>query len=375
MIAWLLLAAAAPALQWSAEVGEGYSSPVVQDKLVCAVGRKGTNEMVVCLDRTSGKVAWRDQYVAPFTKSQYATKMAPGPFSAPVVAQGTLFTLGASAHLRAYDIGSGKLKWQRTPPMPVVTSRMFFGTAMTPLFDEKQNRLVVFWGDDGAGELVSLDPATGKTMWSFKGEHPVYSNIVVATIAGVRQYITLGEQNAFAVEPSTGRLLWKIAFKDEYNENVVTPVVVGDLVILSAIRKPTAAFTIAKTAEGWVTRQKWSNAEVPMYLSNPVLVGDRLYGLSSRGKGMLFALDIRTGKTLYKSEGRYAENAQFVVDGKTLYAMTSQGELITLDISGGSPVERARFEASKTQVWARPAMAGRQLFVKDETSLRAFGIP
>jgi outer membrane protein assembly factor BamB len=371
----LLLAVTAPALQWTAEVGEGYSSPVVLEKVVCALGRKGNNEMVTCFDRTSGKVAWRDHYAAPFTKSQYATKMAPGPFSTPVAAQGTLFTLGASAHLRAYDIASGKLKWQRTPPMPVSTSRMFFGTAMTPFFDEKQNRLIVFWGDDGAGELVSLDPATGKTLWSFNGEHPVYSNIAVATIAGTRQYVTLGERHAFGVDPATGKLLWKVAFQDEYNENAVTPVVIGDVVILSAVRKPTAAYAISRTAGGWEAKQKWSNADMPMYLSNPVLVGDRLYGLSSRGKGTLFALDARTGKTLYKSEGRYAENAQFLVEGQKLYAMTTQGEWITLDISGAAPVERARFEAAKTQVWAKPALSGRQLFIKDETSLRAFGLP
>lgn len=375
MISWLLLAVAAPALQWSAEVGEGYSSPVVHDKVVCAMGRKGVNEVVVCLDRASGKVIWRDEYAAPFTKSQYATKMAPGPFSTPAVGQGTLFTLGASAHLRAYDIASGKLKWQRKPPMAVSTLKMFFGTAMTPLLDPLLNRLVVFWGDDSAGELASLDPTTGKTMWAYQGEHPVYSNLVVATIGGVRQYITLGEQNAFAVDPATGKPLWKIPFRDEYNENAVTPLVLGDSVILSAVRKPTAAYTITRTGSGWEARQKWSNAELPMYLSNPVLVGERMYGLSSRGKGTLFVLDARTGKALYKSEGRYAENAQFLVEGRTMHAMTTQGEWITLEIGGAAPMERGRFEATTSQVWARPALAGRQLFVKDETKLRAFGIP
>jgi outer membrane protein assembly factor BamB len=371
----LLLAALTPAPQWSAVVGEGYSSPVVNEKTVCVLSRKGNNEVVTCFDRASGKVAWRDEYAAPFTKNQYASGMAPGPFSTPMVARGTLFTLGVSAHLRAYDLATGKLKWRRTPPIAVATSKMFCGTAMTPFFDENQNRLIVFWGDDGAGELASLDPATGKTVWAYTGEHPVYSNIVVAVIAGTRQYITLGERTAFAVDAAAGKLLWQVDFRDDYNENAVTPVVTGDTVILSSVRKPTAAYTITRTGAGWEAKRKWVNAELPMYLSNPVLVGDRLYGLSSRSKGTLFALDIRTGKTLYKSEGRYADNAQFLVEGQKLYAMTTQGEWITLDISGAAPVERARFEASKTQVWAKPALAGRQLFIKDETSLRAFGLP
>ncbi len=370
-----LLMLASPVLQWSAEVGLGYSPPVIAGDRVCTIGRTGEQETVACYERASGKLAWRDSYRAPFKKNSYAQRMAPGPFSAPIAQNGVLYTLGAAANLHAYDFATGKLKWERAPARPVSTSNLFCGTAMTPFFDEKQNRLVVFWGDDSGGELVSLDAATGKTVWSFTGDHPVYASITAATLGGLRQYITLGEQSAFGVDAATGKLLWKIPYKDQWNENTVTPVVAGDAVILSGVRKPTAAYTIAGSTAGQRATQKWSNADLPMYLSDPVLDGTVLYGLTARGKGRLFALDTQSGKTLWTSEGRYAENARFLLAGKILYAVTSAGELIIIDVASGVPKELARHEVAKTEVYATPAIAGKQLFVKDETSLKAFTLP
>jgi len=369
----LLLLAAAPALQWSATIGEGYSPPAANDQLVCTLSRQATNEVVSCFQRTTGKLAWRDTYSAPFQKNSAALQMAPAPFSTPVIQGDTLFTLGGMAHLRAYSLATGKLKWQRTPAKPISTSKLFCGTAMTPLLD--QGRLIVFWGDDYAGELIALDPATGRTLWSNTTEHPVYASLAIADIAGVRQYITLSEQNLFGVDAATGKTLWRIPFQDQWNENIITPVVTGNTVIVSGVRKPTTAYVILKASSGWITRQNWSQAELPMYISNPVLDGTTLYGLTSRGKGRLFALDSATGKQLWASEGRYANNVQLRVTGRTLYALTDTGELIVNDISSGRPIEKQRHEVAKTAVWAAPVITGRQLFIRDETTIRAFALP
>ena len=144
---------------------------------------------------------------------------------------------------------------------------------------------------------------------------------------------------------------------------------------MSGVRKPTTAHAILKTSSGWITRQNWSQAELPMYISNPVLDGATLYGLTSRSKGRLFALDSATGKQLWASEGRYANNVQLRVSGRTLYALTDTGELIENDISSGHPIETQRYEVAKTAVWAAPVIAGRQLFIRDETTIRAFALP
>ena len=112
-----------------------------------------------------------------------------------------------------------------------------------------------------------------------------------------------------------------------------------------------------------------------MYLSNPVLDGPPLDGLPGRSEGRLFTLDSATGNHLWASEGRYANNVQLRVTGRTLYALTDTGELIVNDISSGRPIEKQRYEVAKTAVWAAPVIAGRQLFIRDETTIRAFALP
>src|SRR5215218_4746271 len=70
---------------WHVEIGEGYSSPVVADRRAFLHSRRDPDEVVTAIDLASGKVLWQKSYVASFTKNQYATQMAKGPNSTPLV--------------------------------------------------------------------------------------------------------------------------------------------------------------------------------------------------------------------------------------------------------------------------------------------------
>jgi outer membrane protein assembly factor BamB len=351
---------------WAEKLGEGYSGPVLSQSAACLHTRQGRDEVVTCLDRASGRQLWQDRYASPFTKSSYAGKMAPAPFATPVLMGNLLVTLGANAVLSVYDAPSGKLRWRKQPKQAPVTSGLFTGTASSPMIDA--GRLVVFWGDDRGGELVAFQPENGAVLWSNATEHPVYASPVQATLNGTRQYILLSERHAFAVDPNTGRTLWTIPYKDEWNENIVTPLVAGDLVILSGVRKPTTAWRVA----GNKPEQVWANPEVSFYMSTPVTDGRTLYGFNSRQKGQLVALEVRTGRKLRATEGRWAEHAHVMLAGETLLAWTSAGELVVL---GPDLKEAARYELSAEGAWAHPALAGRDIVVKDVSTLHCFRLP
>jgi hypothetical protein len=359
--------------QWSYEPGEGYSAPVAAAKLVCIHGRKAAEEVVACLDRATGKPLWQDRYAAPFRKNTYAQSVHPGPFATPLIAGDTLYAFGVNGVLTAYDLASGKQKWRRAPARAPSTAGNFTGTAASPLLDS--GRLVIFWGDDSAGELLALDPATGKTLWSHRDDRPAYASPVAAVIAGARQYVLLAKDVAFGVDAASGRLLWRIPRPDQWGENIVTPVVWNDLVILAGVRSETNAYQIVKTGAAFEARKEWTAAGLPMYMSSPVADGKTLYGFSSRDKGKPFAIDIETGKTLWTGEGRYADHASVVLAGRNLLIMTSAGDLAVNDTSAGRLRELARYKLAQSAVMAHPALAGRQLFIRDDASLRAYTLP
>jgi glucose dehydrogenase len=69
----------------------------------------------------------------------------------------------------------------------------------------------------------------------------------------------------------------------------------------------------------------WETKDVSMYLSNPVVIEDALYGLSHRASGQFFALDARTGKTLWLGQPREATNTAVVKAGTLLFCCTTMG--------------------------------------------------
>jgi outer membrane protein assembly factor BamB len=361
-------------LQWQAEAGEGYSSPVVSDTSVCLHSRQKDDEIVSCFHRDSGKVLWTARYAAPLPKNQYATGVSGGPFATPVIDGGRLFTFGVGAIVSAYDVASGKFLWRRQPSQPPATSQLFCGTASSPVMEA--GRLLIYWGDDiRGGELLALDPASGKTVWSWQGEGPGYAALSPATIGGVRQIVTLSDRTLFAVSPSDGKLLWKVPFPDEWHENIVTPVVAGDLVIASGIRLGTQAFRITRTAGKWSAAKVWTSAETPMYMSTPVLDGAHLYGFTIRNKGQLFCLEVATGKVLWISAGRTAEQASLVAAGAGLLVTAVDGKAWTVRRQPDKYVPGPRYELAAGSVYSCPALAGRQIFIKDQASLKAYVLP
>ena len=91
-----------------------------------------------------------------------------------------------------------------------------------------------------------LTSATGKARWQWKGDGPAYASPVVATIGGVRHVITQTQKSIVSVNAATGALLWQAPFTTAYEQNSVTPVVRGDLVIYSGLENGVTAVRIAR---------------------------------------------------------------------------------------------------------------------------------
>jgi hypothetical protein len=113
----------------------------------------------------------------------------------------------------------------------------------------------------------------------------------------------------------------------------------------------------------------WENTDVPMRLSDAVLAGDVLFGLSTRNSGQYFAVDVKTGKTLWTSEGRQAGHAAIARSGDLLFSLEEDGELIVARNSRTAFEPLRRYKVSDAATWAQPSYSGNRVFVKDVSSL------
>ncbi len=71
---------------------------------------------------------------------------------------------------------------------------------------------------------------------------------MVADIAGRRQLVTLTDKSIIGVAVDRGELLWRVPFPDEWNENIVTPIVSGNRVIVAGVRQGTVALDVTHAA-------------------------------------------------------------------------------------------------------------------------------
>ena len=353
---------------WRVEIGEGYSSPVVSGGRAFVHGRRDPEEIVASINFADGKVVWDKKYQAPYKKNEYAVSMAKGPHATPLIAGNRLFTLGASAILNAWDTATGKQLWTRDFSQSIDTSKMFYGTAASPLL--VNGRLVVQVGSDiHGGQILALDPATGKTEWEWKGPGPGYASPIVIGPAGSQQIVTLTESSIVGLDGKTGKELWSTPFPDEWHENIVTPLWTGTNLIVSGTRQGTHAYAFANNAGKWQATEIWKNPDIAMYMSSPVCGDGLVYGLSSKKKGQFFALDAKTGAVRWTTEGREAEHASLLLTPQHVVFLTNGADLIVAKRGTPSFMVERRYQVAEAPTFATPVLLGSNILVRDATGL------
>jgi outer membrane protein assembly factor BamB len=354
--------------KWKVEVGEGHASPILVGNRVYVFTRQGTNEVMQAIDAETGKTIWQTRYAAPVKVNPAAEAHGPGPKSTPTFSDGRIFTLGMGGIVTAFDAASGKQIWQK----PGGSALPLYGTAASPLVD--RGRVIVHTGGHNQGALTAFEITNGDLKWTWTGDGPSYASPIVADIGGVRQVITQTQENIVGVSAIDGRLLWRRPFSTEYTQNIITPIVLGNTVIVAGYQKPTSAFRIVKMGDQWRTEDVWENPAVSLYMANAVVVGDALFALSHRNRGQYVLLDVKSGKTLWTGMPRAAENAAIVRAGNLIVALEDDADLVIGRVNAGAFQEVKRYKVASGATWAQPVIAGNRIYVKDASSLTLWTI-
>ena len=350
--------------KWKVEVGPGYATPLVVGNRVYMFARQGENEVMSALDAETGKVLWQTSYPASFTMQKAAARHGPGPKSTPVIASGKLYAIGMTGVVTAFDAATGKQLWQKpgSATVPMYTTHSF-----SPLVERG---LVIFHvGGHNEGALTAYDANSGEVKWTWRGDGPGYGSPVVVDFAGTRQIVTITQGKLISVDASSGALLWERDFASPNFTNSITPIVYGQTLIVSSNTVPTTAISVAKQGNQWVTATAWENADVPMRMSNGVIVRDMLFSLSTRNMGQYFSVDAKTGKTVWMSEGRQAGNAAIVRAADVVFSLEDDGELVVFRPGPTAFDVVKRYKVADTETWTQPAISGNRIFVKDESTL------
>jgi outer membrane protein assembly factor BamB len=346
-------------LKWRVEVGAGYATPIVVGNTVYAFTWRDGKEGMTALDAETGETSWRTEYPVSYEMYEGTFDHGEGPKATPLFHNGKLCTLGISGTISCFDASSGKIVWQRPAPQ----TQPAFGTAASPIGDGD----IVIVQADGYNELTAFDANTGVIKWTVKNKFTFASPMIV-DLYGVRQLVTVTQRSIIGISLSDGALLWEYPWDSPFVQ-AITPVLYNEMLIVSGQNRGVMAVKPIRREDKWVVDVIWETREVSMFLSNPVVVGGALFGMSDRNSGQFFAIDASSGQVLWLGRPRQATNTALVKADDLLFFLNDDAELIVARSSrtGFEPLKR--YSVADSATWAQPAISGKRIFIKDLSSL------
>lgn len=353
-----------PEVVWERKVGEGYASPVIAGNRLILFHRFGAEDLVEALEADTGKLLWAFRYPTSYDD---AYGKGNGPRSTPVVAGERVFTLGAGGQLHALDLKSGKKLWSKMLLEEYRVPTSFFGVGTTPLVEK--DLLLINVGAEDAG-IVAFDVATGKERWKATSQEASYSSPIAVTVEGVRQVIFFTREGLVSVDPTTGKVLFSKRWRSRIHAsvNAAMPVLLGEDHLFLSACYGTGAVVLKLKKDG--VEEVWKNdTSMSCHFSTPVVVGEQLYGFEGRQEegANLRCIDWKTGKVRWTEAGYGC--GSLIAAGKKLLVLSESGDLVLLTANPAKHDEKARARVLLAPTRAHLALANGMLYGRDGRKL------
>jgi len=341
---WSSIGKAEPA--WRAQIGWGYSSPVVADGRVYTTGyfeneetpREGSDR-VTCFDARTGQEIWRHEYPTHAFDNEHGG----GALSTPTVFEGHVYVATRGGEVRRYVAQTGELTWEvdLVERHEVATGRYGFASSPFVLGDA----LVL-----NASRCIALDRDTGETLWISDPYDANYSTIAPLTLGERDCLAVFGGLGLAVIDAGTGEHVHTYAFRrGQRNVEGATPIVLGERVVISSAYEQGIALI---DFSGDEPREIWRNRTLRTKMAGATLFDGHLYGFD---ESMLKCIDLE-GNEKWRVRG-LGHGAHTVADGRLLVT-TSDGELIVAPATPDGFVEASRTQVAQDGVfWTGPVLA------------------
>lgn len=362
-------AASGPRVVWKRALGEGYSSPAVENGVLYTMYGRPREEIVIAADVETGRTLWERTNAMTFV-SDAAQEQGNGPYSTPLIVADRLFTTGVAGRLQCLDKATGKPLWTQELVSGLRGSRMMYGYASSPI--AFRDLVIVPVGGKGRG-MMAFRQADGTVQWSAVDFGNVYSSPILIDVSGLQQLVCLLDGALVAVNPINGDLQWQVPFKADYSIAVATPLWGSNNVLFVSAEYNAGSKVIQLQRNGQDTRvtELWSANRLRLHHGNAMLIDGVLY-FSSGGKGsqaILSAVDAQSGKIYWQQ--RSIEKATFVWADQKLITLDQDGNLMIAHPSKEGFRISAQTSLLSRISWTPPVLVGTRLYIRDRRDMMA----
>lgn len=362
-----------PKVLWQTDLGVGMSGIAVQGDHAWTMYQDDSSQYVACLNTSDGKLVWKTA-VAPM----YENGMGNGPRATPSVTEQSVFALTGEGILVALKRADGKKLWEVNVPRSLGGEPSEYGMSGSPLV--VGSAVIVHAGTESAA-VAAFDAQSGKPLWKAGSGKAGYSSPVLRTVAGVAQVLAFTASGLTSLDPASGRELWTFPFATEYDCNTANPVQTDDnhVLISAGENHGSVLLNVTMSSDKWTVKDEWTSAGKDSQLraewQTPVLHDGHLYGLDNSGSAgpitNLVCVRLSDRKTVW-AKNRFGKSNLVLADG-TLWLTTMNGELVTVEASPAGFKETGRATVMETTRQA-PSIAAGRLYVRDDAKVICFDI-
>lgn len=354
-----------PPVVWQKKIGSGWAGPAVANGKLILFHRVDNKETVDCLNAKTGDPVWHFDYATAYVDD---FSFDDGPRAVPTIADGKIYTLGADGVLHCLNFADGKKIWRVDTRKDFSAGKGFFGLVCAPLVVGKV--VMVSIGGEGAG-IVGFDKDTGKVLWKATSDEAGYSSPVAATIQGQQYAFFFTRAGLTALEPADGKVFFEIPWRSRDNNsvNAAAPVVIGDIVFISASYE-TGAKALRVTGSKY--KELWSNDDVlSTHYATSLHKDGFLYGLDGRhdypAGTTLKCVELATGKMRWQKPG--LKGANLIMAGDQLLLLTERGQLDRIAASPDGFKLLSQAQILPSGVRAYPALADGLFYARSKDRL------
>jgi outer membrane protein assembly factor BamB len=366
---------------WTANSGEGSSSPIIEGDRCYLFGWRDEKEIVSCLDVATGKSQWSVDYPAPrYGRLALGDQgIYSGPCSTPEFDADTalLYTLGTDGDLNCWDTRQqGKNVWRlnlyetfHVPVRPQVgrSGHRDYGYTSSPLVHG--DWLIIEVGAP-TGTLVAFDKLTGKQVWASKATSPAGHNggpvpMIVEGVPCVAVHCFDGLLVVRLDAGHEGETVATVPWVTDFANNVATAAVhENNVVITSSYNHHKAArfrITLAGGAE-----KVWELEEASKVCS-PLIVDGRVYWAWHE----MVCIDFETGRLLWRG-GQLGDPGSLVATADDKFILwANRGDLTLIEGARRSPDGFKEIASQRgvgrDDAWPHVVLANERLYCKDRS--------
>ncbi len=372
-------------IKWKAAISSGYSGPTVAEGRVFVTDRitePQQRERVFCFRWDTGELLWTHEYDCPYRDVSYTA----GPRASVTVHDGLAYALGTMGHLHCLEAATGKVVWKKDLNAIYQIRMPIWGIAGSPVVHEDLVIILVGGADNAC--LVAFDRRTGKERWRSLEDRAGYSTPIVVEQAGRRILICWTADNVVGLDPASGKQLWSYPFPPKNMPlTIAAPVVAGNRLFVTGFYE--GSLMLRLLADRYAVEKIWrrqgaserETEALHALMSTPIIDGEYIYGVDSHGE--LRCLKAADGERIWENleivpTARWS-TAHLIRNNQNVWIFNERGELLITSMSpqGVEIKSRAQLiEPTRDQLnqrggvtWAHPAFAYRHVFARNDREL------